>query len=315
MRTFRYLDKPYRQILADLGERYENLVVVDADLQRATETDLFQQRFPRRYFDVGVAEANMVGVSVGLALSGKIPFCGTFACFMSQRVCDQVAISVAYCNANVKMMGFDAGLRSGGNGASHQGMLDLAIMRAMPNMTVFVPGDATETRAIMDYLAGESGPAYMRAPRGETPVVFDPCSYRFEPGRAVQLRDGRDATVIACGITLPRAMEAADQLAGEGLDVRVINMPSIKPLDEDAIVVAARETGLIIAAENHSVLGGLGSAVAEVVTSYHPVAVVRVGIRDTFGEVGPVDWLAEKHGISASHIADGVRTGLAQKRA
>ena len=310
MTIISYVDKPYRQIIADLGERHENLVVVDADLQRATETDLFEERFPERYFDVGVAEANMVGVSVGFALSGKISFCGTFACFMSQRVCDQVAISVAYCKANVKMMGFDAGLTSGGNGASHQGMLDLAIMRAIPNMTVFVPGDATETRAIMEYLAEEPGPAYMRAPRGRTPVILDPGAYRFEPGKAVQVRDGRDVTIIACGIMLLRAIEAADQLAAEGISARVLDMSSIKPLDEEAIVCAAQETGLIVCAENHNVLGGLGSAVAEVVTSHCPVPVLRVGIRDVFGEVGPIDWLAEKHGISSSHIQKAAREAL-----
>jgi transketolase len=308
--TVSHVVKPFRQILADLGERHENLVVVDADLQRATETDLFQERFPERYYDVGVAEANMVGVSVGFALSGKIPFCGTFACFMSQRVCDQVAISVAYCNANVKMMGFDAGLTSGGNGASHQGMLDLAIMRAMPNMTVFVPGDATETRAIMEYLADAPGPAYMRAPRGRTPVILDPETYGFEPGKAMQVRDGHGVTIIACGIMLLRAIEAADRLAEEGISARVLNMSSIKPLDEEAIVSAARETGVIVCAENHNVIGGLGSAVAEVVTTHCPVPVVRVGIRDVFGEVGPVDWLAEKHGISSSHIQNAVRGAL-----
>jgi transketolase len=310
--TISYVLKPFRQIIADLGVRHQNLVVVDADLQRATETDLFQERFPERYYDVGVAEANMVGVSVGFALSGKIPFCGTFACFMSQRVCDQVAISVAYCNANVKMMGFDAGLTSGGNGASHQGMLDLAIMRAMPNMTVFVPGDATETRAIVEYLAETPGPAYMRAPRGRTPVILEPDSYQFEPGSAVLMRDGRDVTIIACGIMLLRAIEAADRLAGEGISVRVLNMSSIKPLDKKAILSAARETGLIVCAENHNVLGGLGGAVAEVVTAHYPVPVVRVGIRDVFGEVGPVDWLAEKHGISSSHIEKAARDALAR---
>ena len=309
------VEKPFGRTLADLGERYQNLVVVDADLQRATETDFFEDRFPERYFDAGVAEANMVGVATGLALSGKIAFCGTFACFMSQRVCDQVAISVAYCRANVKMVGIEAGLASGGNGASHQGMLDLAIMRAMPNMTVFVPGDATETRALMEYLMEHGGPVYMRAPRGKTPVIFDPDSYRFQPGQAVQLQDGHDLTIIACGLMLPRALEAVRDLAAEGVSVRLLNMSSIKPLDEQAIIQAAEETGCIVTAENHSVLGGLGGAVAEVVTSHRPVPVIRVGIHDTFGEVGPVDWLAEKYGISAAHIAQAAKTALARKQA
>jgi len=309
-----FVDKPFGHTLADLGARYENLVVVDADLQRATETYYFQERFPGRYFDVGIAEANMVGISAGLALSGKTVFCGTFACFITQRVCDQVAISVAYCRANVKLAGVEAGLASGRNGASHQAMLDLAIMRSMPNMTVFVPGDATETRAIMEYLVAHPGPAYLRVPRGKTPVILDPASYRFEAGKAARLRDGSDVTIIACGIMLPRALEAAEDLAAEGVSARVINMSSIKPLDEEAILDAASETGCLVTAENHNVLGGLGGGVAEVVTRYHPVPVMRVGIQDRFGEVGTAEWLAERYGIGSTHIAQAAREALKQKR-
>ncbi len=306
------VNKPFGHALADLGEHYENLVVVDADLQRATETYFFQERFPERYFDVGIAEANMVGISAGLALSGKITFCGTFACFITQRVCDQVAISVAYCRANVKLAGVEPGLASGRNGASHQAMLDLAIMRAIPNMTVFVPGDAIETRAIMEYMMDHPGPAYMRAPRGDTPVIL-PDTYRFEGGKAVRMRDGDDVTIIACGIMLPRALQAAEELAGEGISARVINMSSIKPLDEEAILCAARETGCIVTAENHNILGGLGSAVAEVVVSHLPVPVIRIGIRDVFGEVGTPDWLAEKFCIGSSHIAQAAREAIERK--
>lgn len=313
--TIGFVEKPFRNILATLGGRYPNLVVVEADLQRATETDLFEERFPERYFDVGIAEANMVGISVGLALSGKIAFCGTFACFMSQRVCDQVAISVAYCQANVKMGGFEAGLASGTNGASHQGMLDLAIMRAMPNMTVFVPADATETQLIMEYLMEYPGPAYIRVPRGKTPVIFNPDNYRFSAGKAVQLQEGSDVTIIACGIMLPRALQAAEEIAAKGVSARVLNMSSIKPLDEEAILCAASETGCIVTAENHNILGGLGSAVAEAVTSSrYPVPVIRVGIHDTFGEVGPTEWLADKYGISASHIVQAVEEALKHKK-
>jgi transketolase len=309
-----FVNKPFGHALADLGERNENLVVVDADLQRATETYFFQERFPERYFDVGIAEANMVGISAGLALSGKIVFCGTFACFITQRVCDQVAISVAYCRANVKLAGVEAGLASGRNGASHQAMLDLAIMRAMPNMTVFVPGDATETHAIMEYVTEHPGPAYMRVPRGDTPVILDPDAYRFEIGKAVRVRDGNDVAIITCGIMLPRALEAAERLAAEGICACVINMSSIKPLDEEAILNAASQTGCIVTAENHSIMGGLGSAVAEVVTSHLPVPVVRVGIRDVFGEVGTADWLAERFGIGSAHIAQAAREALKCKK-
>jgi transketolase len=307
------IDKPFGHALADLGGRYENLVVVDADLQRATETYFFQEKYPERHFDVGIAEANMVGISAGLALSGKIAFCGTFACFITQRVCDQVTISVAYCRANVKLAGVEPGLASGRNGASHQAMLDLAIMRAIPNMTVFVPGDAIETRAIMEYMMEHPGPAYMRAPRGDTPVIL-PEGYRFEAGKAVPMRDGDDVTIITCGIMLPRALDAADELATEGISARVINMSSIKPLDEEAILSAASETGCIVTAENHNMLGGLGSAVAEVVTSRLPVPVLRVGIRDAFGEVGTPEWLAKKFRIGSTHIAQAARDALACKR-
>jgi transketolase len=314
MTTERFMEKPLGYKLAELGERYENLVMVDADLRRVTESYIFKERFPERCFDVGVAEANMVGLAVGLALSGKIAFCGTLANFMTQRVCDQVAISVAYCQANVKMLGFDAALASGRNGASHQGMLDLAIMRAMPNMTVLVPGDATEIHAILEYIVEHPGPVYMRSPRYRAPVILDPDTYHFEPGKAVQLRDGSDVAIIACGIMLPRALQALDELAAEGISARVINMSSVKPLDEEMIIRAAGETGCIVTAENHNILGGLGSAVAEVVTSHCPVPVIRVGIHDVFGEVGPADWLAEKHGISASHIVQAAREALDHRR-
>jgi transketolase len=309
----KFIDRPFGHALADLGEHYEDLVVVDADLQRATETYFFQERFPQRYFDIGIAEANMVGISAGLALSGKIALCGTFACFITQRVCDQVTISVAYSRANVKLAGVEPGLASGRNGASHQSMLDLAIMRAIPNMTVFVPGDAIETRAVLEYMLEHPGPAYMRAPRGDTPVIL-PEGYRFQAGKAVTMRDGEDVTIITCGILLPRALQAADDLAREGISARVLNMSSIKPLDEEAILSAASDTGCIVTAENHNILGGLGSAVAETVTGRLPVPVMRVGIRDVFGEVGTSEWLAEKFCIGSSHIAQAAREAIESKR-
>lgn len=308
--TDRFIDKPLGNALADLGERYQNLVVVDADMQRATESYLFQKRFPERHFNVGIAEANMVGIAAGLALSGKIVFCGTFATFITQRVCDQVVISVAYCRANVKLLGVEAGLASAHNGASHQAMLDLAIMRAIPNMRVFVPGDATETRAIVEHTLEHPGPAYIRVLRGRVPVLLDPTTYRFEAGRAVRMCDGRDLTIITCGAMLPRSLQAADQLAREGISARVLNMSSLKPIDEEAILNAASETGCIVSAEDHNILGGLGSAVAEVVTSRCPVPVIRVGVRDSFGEVGTPEWLAQKFGTSAAHIVQAAHQAI-----
>ena len=313
MPTYNFVDKPFGAALAEFGQAYQNLVVVDADLQRATESYMFQERFPERHFNVGIAEANMVGISAGLALSGKTVFCGSFACFITQRVCDQVAISVAYCRANVKLVGVEGGLSSAHNGASHQSMLDLAIMRAMPNMSVFVPGDAAETRSMVAYMLEHPGPVYMRAARGKVPLILDPHTYRFKPGQAARVRDGSDVTIIACGIMLARALVAAEELAAEGISTRVINMSSLKPLDEEAILTAAQETGCIVTAEDHNILGGLGSAVAEVVTTHLPIPVIRVGVKDTFGEVGTPDWLAEKFGISAGHIAQAARTALQRK--
>jgi transketolase len=308
-----FADKPFGTALAEAGQYYENLVVVDADLQRATESYMFQERFPERHFNVGIAEANMVGISAGLALSGKTVFCGSFACFITQRVCDQVAISVAYCRANVKLVGVEGGLSSAHNGASHQSMMDLAIMRAMPNMSVFIPGDATETRSMVEYMLEHPGPTYMRASRGKVPVILDPDTYRFEPGKAAQVRDGSDVTIITCGVMLARTLQAVKDLAAEGISTRVINMSSLKPLDEEVILTAAGETGCIVTAENHNILGGLGSAVAEVVTSHLPVPVIRVGVRDTFGEVGTPEWLAEKFGVSTGHITQAAREALEHK--
>ncbi len=312
--TTTYQDRPFGHALAELGEIYPQIVVVDADLQRATETDLFQQRFPKRYVDVGIQEANMVGVAAGLALSGKTAFCGTFSSFITQRVCDQVFVSVAYCRANVKLMGVEPGLASGRNGASHQAILDLAIMRAIPGMSVFDPADAVETRSILEYLVSTPGPAYMRVPRGKVPILLDPQTYHFQPGRAAMLRPGSDVTLIACGISVAWAIEAASELEKKGISTRLLNMASIKPLDEEAIIKAANETGCIVTAENHSILGGLGGAVAEITARYAPVPVVRVGIRDEFGEVGPTDWLADKFGLSTPHIIKAAEEALKMKR-
>lgn len=312
--AFEIAIKPFGSTLLNLGERFSEIVVLDADLQRATETEAFARRFPDRYYNVGVAEANMVGISAGLALSGKTVFCGTFACFITQRVCDQVVIAVAYTGANVRLCGFEPGLYSGGNGATHQSVVDLALMRAIPNMRVFDPGDATELNAIMEYLAGDPGPAYLRAPRGKSPIIFNPASYHFQMGKATCLREGTDLTIIACGIMLERAIQAAESLASRGVSVRLLSMPSIKPLDEGAILSAAADTGCIITAENHNILGGLGGAVAEVTAGGCPVPVVRIGIRDRFGEVGTSDWLAAQFQMTPKDIVAAAEHGLELKK-
>ncbi len=308
------MDKAFSNTLLKLGEEYPQLVVVDADLSRVCDTSVFGVRFPDRYFNLGVAEANMVGVSAGLALSGKTVFCGSFAGFITQRAGDQVNVTVAYMQTNVKLCGFEAALVAGTNGATHQCMLDLAIMRALPNMRVYDPVDATDLCAIMEYEAEHPGPAYLRGIRKSVPIILDPKKYRFQPGKAFKLQDGRDVTIIASGMMLARAIQAADLLAKEGISCRLLSMSSLKPIDEEAILTAAQDTGCIVTAENHNVLGGLGGAVAEVVTSKKPVPVVRVGILDRFGEVGSSDYLAEVFGLSVEHIVKAAKKAITLKK-
>lgn len=312
LEPFPIVEKPFGHALAMLGERFPELVVLDADLQRATDTAEFRSRYPTRHWNVGVAEANMVGIATGLALSGKTAFCGTFACFASQRVCDQ-AVQAAYCQAAVVICGVEPGLTSGSNGATHQGMLDLAIMRAIPNMRVFEAGDATETTSLVEYVLEHPGPTYLRVPRARAPLILDPATYRFESGRAVRMVEGNDVTIISAGIMLPRALQAAEDLREDGIRARVVNMSSIKPIDEAEILAAARDTGCLVTAENHNTHGGLGSAVAEVVTAYAPVPLVRVGVHDAFGEVGPSDWLADKYEMSPAHIATAALRAIERK--
>ncbi len=312
---YELVDRPFGHQLVELGEKFPNLVVVDADLQRATETYFFKASFPDRYYDVGIAESNLIGISTGLALVGKIVFCGTFACFLSQRACDQVVISVAYCNANVKLIGIEPGISSGRNGASHQSLLDLAIMRSIPNMRVIDPADSTELESAMEVIAGMSGPFYLRTPRGNVPRIFDPSTYQFKLGKALQIREGKDLTIIACGIEVSQSIDAADELNNRGISARVINMSSIKPIDENAILCAARETGCMVVAENHSIYGGFGGAVSEILSENFPVPIIRVGIKDRFGEVGPVNWLMDKFQIGSQDIVKAAEKVLKMKKA
>ena len=307
------MEKPFENTLLKAAELNENLVVVDADLSRVCETNLFASRFPGRYFNIGVAEANMVSISAGLALSGKTVFCGTFAGFMTMRAGDQVSVGVAYMQTDVKLCGFEAALVSGANGATHQCMEDLAIMRAMPNMRVYDPVDATDLCAIIEYEATHPGPAYLRGIRKTVPVILDPQKYHFQPGKAFQVREGKDVTLIASGLMLARAISAGEQLATENITARILSMSCLKPIDSQAILQAAVETGCIVTAENHSILGGLGSAVAEVVTESHPVPVLRVGIKDKFGEVGKEDYLAQKFKIGVPDIVRAAKSAISLK--
>jgi len=308
------MEKPFANTLVKIGEKNANVVVVDADLSRVCETNLFANRFPDRYFNVGVAEANLIGVSTGLALSGKTVFCGSFAGFLTQRAGDQISMGAAYMQTNIKICGFEAALVSGSNGATHQCILDLGIMRALPYMRVYDPVDATDLVAIMEYEGEHAGPAYLRGMRKTVPVILDPQKYHFQPGKSFMVREGKDATIIASGLMLARSINAAEELSGQGLEVRVISMSCWKPIDNDAIIAAAQETGCIITAENHNILGGLGGAVAEVVTSSYPVPVVRVGIKDKFGEVGKDDYLAQKFELDVPAIIKAVKQAIDLKK-
>lgn len=297
----------YGAALVELGRKNPDVVVLDADLAKSTKTADFAKEFPARFFDMGIAEQNMMGTAAGLAAAGKVPFASSFAVFATGRVYDQIRNSIAYPRLNVKIAATHAGITVGEDGASHQMVEDIALMRALPNMTVFVPADAVETRAAVMAAAEMDGPVYIRLGRSGVPVLHDENSFRFEPGRAVTLREGSDVTVVACGIMVAAALEAAEQLAGEGISVRVLDVHTVKPLDVAALVEAARATGAVVTAEEHNIIGGLGSAVCEALAENHPVPVRRLGVRDTFGESGKPAALLEKYGLTAAHIATAIR--------
>ncbi|WP_066633621.1 transketolase family protein [Desulfolucanica intricata] len=303
----------YGEALIQLGKENPNVVVLDADLSKSTKTYDFGKHYPRRFFNMGIAEQNMLGTAAGLAAAGKIAFCSSFAVFASGRAFEQIRNSVAYPKLNVKIGATHAGITVGEDGASHQSVEDIAIMRAIPNMTVFVPADAVETAAAVRAAAAVDGPVYIRLGRSGVPVIHG-ADFEFQPGRAAVLRKGKDLTIIAAGIMVARALEAAEKLAGEGIEAAVLDVHTIKPLDVEAIVRAARETGAIVTAEEHSIIGGLGSAVAEVLVENYPVPVKRVGLMDTFGESGKPDELLEKYGLTAEHLVSAARDVVARKK-
>ncbi|SFG61962.1 transketolase subunit B [Desulfotomaculum arcticum] len=304
----------YGAALVELGKKNRDVVVLDADLSKSTKTADFGKAFPERFFDMGIAEQNMMGTAAGFAASGKTPFASSFAVFATGRVYDQIRNSIAYPRLNVKIGATHAGITVGEDGASHQAVEDIAMMRCLPNMTVFVPADAMETRAAVLAAAEIDGPVYIRLGRSGVPVLHDESSFNFEPGRAMVLREGKDAAVVACGIMVSAALEAAEILAGEGVSVLVLDMHTIKPLDEQALVEAARATGAVVTAEEHSILGGLGGAVAEALSEHYPVPVLRVGVRDTFGESGKPQELLEKYGLTAAGIVMAVKQVVQKKR-
>lgn len=293
----------YGETLKELGAIYPNLVVLDADLSASTKTQDFAKVYPERFFDCGIAEGNMMSVAAGLAAAGKIPFASTFAIFGAGRAYEQIRNSICYPKLNVKIALTHAGLTVGEDGATHQMLEDIALMRVLPNMTVIVPADAEETKAAVKWAASYQGPVYIRMGRAKCDDVTAG-NTPFVPGKATVLRKGYDITIIACGIMVGKALQAADILKGAGITARVINMSSIKPIDEDVIIKAASDTGAIVTAEEHQVQGGLGSAVAEVVVKHCPVPMAMIGVEDRFGESGKADDLLKAYGLTAAHIAE-----------
>lgn len=292
----------YGETLKELGAQIPEIVVLDADLSASTKTAVFAKAFPDRFFDTGIAEGNMMSVAAGLAASGKIPFASTFAVFGAGRAYEQIRNSICYPNLNVKVAVTHAGLTVGEDGATHQMLEDIALMRALPNMTVVVPADAAETAQVIRWAASYQGPVYIRMGRAKVEDVISPDA-EFVPGKSTTLADGSDVTIMACGIMTQQALQATKMLAEEGISARVINMSSIKPIDEAAIVKAAKETGAIVTCEEHTVMGGLGSAVAEVVVRQCPVPMAMVGTEDVFGQSGKASEVLKVYGLTPEHIA------------
>ncbi|MBN3033887.1 MAG: transketolase family protein [Candidatus Saganbacteria bacterium] len=303
----------YGKVLAEIGRENPDVVVLDADLAVSTKTSVFAKEFPDRFFDLGVAEQDMIGTAAGLAAAGKIVFASTFAVFGSGRAWDQVRVSVAYTRLSVKIVVTHAGITTGEDGASHQANEDIAIMRALPNMTVVVPADAVETEKTIRAAVKYYGPMYVRLSRPKTPVLH-PADYDFQIGKGEVMRPGSDLTIIACGTMVAPALEAAAALGQEGLKARVVNLHTIKPLDKELIVRCAGETGAIVTAEEHSIIGGLGGAVAEVVAENAPVPLIRVGLKDVFGESGKPEELLVKYGLTAREIGAAARAALERKK-
>ena len=301
----------YGEALVELGAEHDDFVVFDADLAAATQTGKFKAAYPDRFFDAGIAEGNMMGLAAGVATTGRVAFASTFAMFAAGRAFEQVRNSIGYPHLNVKIGATHAGISVGEDGATHQCCEDIALMRTIPGMTVIVPSDDVEARAAVRAAYEMEGPVYMRFGRLAAPIINDRPDYKFELGRGVCLREGKDVTIVATGMLVPAALEAAEALAAEGVDAEVINIHTIKPLDEDIIIQSARKTGHVVVAEEHSVIGGLGSAVCDVLSEKCPTPVKKVGVQDTFGESGPGADLLAKYGLDAAGVAAAVRELLA----
>ncbi len=297
----------YGDALLELGEKDERIVVLDADLAKSTQTERFKLKWPDRFIDCGVAEQNLMTVSAGIATTGKIAFASTFAMFATGRAYDQVRNTIAYSNLNVKICATHGGITVGEDGSSHQALEDITLMRAIPRMKVVVPADYYETREAVKTLAYIDGPAYIRLGRPKVPIIFDD-DYSFEFEKAPVLREGRDLTIIACGFMLHKALEAAEELASEGIQAEVLNLHTVKPLDREGILASVSKTGKVITCEEHGVFGGVGGAIAELLGEEMPTPLRMIGIRDSFGTSGSVEDLVEHFGLTSRHIAQTARS-------
>ena len=300
----------YGNALVELGKEKENLVVLDADLAGATKTGIFKKAFPERHIDCGIAESNMMGIAAGLSTTGLVPFASSFAMFAAGRAFEQIRNSIGYPHLNVKIGATHAGISVGEDGATHQCNEDIALMRTIPGMTVIVPSDDVEAKAAVKAAYEMDGPVYLRFGRLAVPVINDNEDYKFEIGKGVTLRKGKDVTIVATGLCVGSALDAAELLKVEGIDAKVINIHTIKPLDKELIVAAAKETGQIVTVEEHSVIGGLGGAVSEALSEEYPVPVKRIGVNDQFGYSGPATALVEKFGLDGKGIAESVKEFL-----
>ena len=297
----------YGNALAELGREHADVVVLDADLAEATKTGVFKKEFPERHIDCGIAEGNMMGIAAGIATTGKVPFASTFAMFAAGRAFEQVRNSIGYPHLNVKIGATHAGISVGEDGATHQCNEDIALMRAIPGMVVISPSDDVETKAAVKAAYEYQGPVYLRLGRLAAPVINDRPDYKFELGKGVVLREGSDLTIVATGLMVSAALEAAESLAADGIQAKVINIHTIKPLDEELILAAAKETGKVVTVEEHSVIGGLGSAVCDCLSANAPTPVLKIGVQDVFGESGPAVKLLEKYGLDAKGIYDSIK--------
>lgn len=303
----------YGAALVKLGEKYDNLIVMDADLAAATKTGMFKKAFPDKFYDAGIAESNMIGIAAGLAATGHIVFASSFAMFAAGRAFEQVRNSIGYTHLNVKIGATHAGISVGEDGASHQCCEDIALMRTIPGMVILNPADDVEAEKAVFAAAEYEGPVYLRFGRLAVPRIFDE-DYDFQIGKGVELTEGNDVAIIATGLMVNEALMAADELKKDGINARVINMATIKPLDKDIVIKAAKETGAIVTAEEHNVIGGLGGAVSEVICENYPVPVVKLGVEDTFGRSGPAVELLHLYGLDAEHIVAKAKQAIAMKK-